>query len=99
MLYFYIKSTQMKRLKIKISGRVQGVAFRHKAQVKARELGIKGFIKNLEDDSVYIEAEARETELNEFVLWCRQGPDPARVEDIETEVIAVKNDGDFRIRY
>jgi acylphosphatase len=88
----------MKRLKIKISGRVQGVAFRHKAQIKARQLGIKGFIKNLYDDSVYIEAEARETELNEFVLWCRKGPEPARVEDIETQVIPVLNDKDFEIR-
>jgi acylphosphatase len=88
----------MQRLKIKIYGRVQGVAFRHNAQMKARQLGIKGYIKNLYDDSVYIEAEASETELNKFVSWCRKGPDPARVEDIETEVIPVKNDKDFDIR-
>jgi acylphosphatase len=89
----------MKRLKIKLSGRVQGVAFRHDAKVKARELGINGFVKNLPDESVLIEAEAREPVLNEFVLWCREGPDPARVEDIETEVIPVKNDSDFKIIY
>jgi acylphosphatase len=89
----------MKRLKIRLSGRVQGVAFRHDARTRARQLGVRGFVKNMPDGSVYIEAEAREPALNEFVLWCREGPDPARVEDMETEVLPVKNDSDFQIQY
>ncbi len=92
-------SVKKKRLKIKIAGRVQGVAFRHDAQIKARQLGIVGLVKNMHDGSVYIEAEGSETALNDFALWCREGPPPARVEDIETDVIPAKNDADFQIRY
>lgn len=92
-------SAKKKRLKIKVAGRVQGVAFRHDTQVKARQLGLKGLVKNMHDGSVYIEAEGIETALNDFVLWCREGPPPARVEDIKTEAIPVKNDTDFQIRY
>lgn len=89
----------MKRLRIKVYGRVQGVAFRHDAQNKANQLGVKGFVKNMPDGSVKIEAEAEEKILNDFVFWCREGPDLARVEDIETEVIPVKDDNTFNIRH
>lgn len=89
----------MKRLKIKISGRVQGVAFRHYAQTRASQTGIKGYVKNMPDGSVEIEAEGEEKALDEFVSWCRLGPDAARVEDINIQEIPVKGDKSFNIRY
>jgi acylphosphatase len=89
----------MKRLKIRVYGRVQGVAFRHYARSMARQLGIKGFVKNMADGSVYIEAEAGEQDLGKFVRWCRQGPGSARVDDMETEELPVNNDSDFQVRY
>jgi acylphosphatase len=88
----------LKRLKIKVSGRVQGVGFRHAASTMARYQGIKGFIKNLNDGSVYIEAEAGDKELGDFVEWCRKGPDFARVARVETEEIPVRNEKMFDVR-
>jgi acylphosphatase len=88
----------LKRVRIKVSGRVQGVGFRHSVRSMARYLGIKGFVRNMNDGSVNIEAEADENALGEFVLWCRKGPDYARVEKIETEEIPVKGDKSFDIR-
>ena len=64
---YYIKST--------ISGRVQGVGFRHSARSNARYHGITGFVKNKPDGSVYIEAEGSRNQLDEFVEWCKKGPD------------------------
>ena len=55
----------MKRIRIKVSGRVQGVAYRHSALTMARYMGVRGFARNLNDGSVYIEAEAEE-KLNGF---------------------------------
>ncbi|MFN9582057.1 MAG: acylphosphatase, partial [Bacteroidota bacterium] len=44
----------IKRIQIRINGRVQGVYFRKEAQQKARELMLKGFVRNEADGSVYI---------------------------------------------
>lgn len=88
-----------KRLKIRIYGRVQGVSYRFEARTMARYLGVKGFVKNMPDGSVYTEAEAGEKVLGEFVSWCRKGPDFARVERIETEEMSVRGDAVFDIKF
>ncbi len=89
----------LKRLKIIVYGRVQGVSFRHATRTIARYTGVKGYVKNMHDGSVYIEAEADSAALGEFVLWCRKGPDHAIVDRIETEDMPVKNDNAFDIRF
>jgi acylphosphatase len=69
----------VRHLSILISGRVQGVFFRAMTKHKADELGIKGFVKNLGDGSVYIEAEGSHHQLIAFESWCRKGPPLAQV--------------------
>jgi acylphosphatase len=73
----------MKKLKMKIYGRVQGVGFRDAAYWKARKMQVAGFVMNESDGSVYIEAEADELVLREFLIWCRRGPWTAKVERVE----------------
>jgi len=73
----------MKRLHLKIYGRVQGVYFRSSAQDKARELGLSGWAKNMPDGTVEIVAEGEEVQLQEYLEWCKKGPSAARVEKIE----------------
>lgn len=75
----------VKNLKLKIYGRVQGVGYRDAAYWKARKMGVGGFVMNEPDGSVYIEAEAEEATLNEFLIWCRHGPWTAKVEHVEEE--------------
>ena len=48
----------MRSIRLLISGRVQGVYFRLFAQKKAKQLGVKGYAKNLADGRVEIIAEA-----------------------------------------
>ncbi len=72
-----------KLVKVKVSGLVQGVFFRHSAKMKADELGLKGFARNEDGGSVYIEAAGEEADLNEFLDWCRQGPPSAKVDNVE----------------
>ena len=72
-----------KHFSIKVIGKVQGVFFRASTRAKAQELGVKGFVRNEEDGSVYIEAEAEEIILNRFIEWCRQGPPRASVKKID----------------
>jgi acylphosphatase len=72
----------MKAISIKVTGKVQGVFYRQSTMEKAHELGIKGFVKNLPDGSVYIEVEGPETDVNALAEWCKRGPKQARVADI-----------------
>ena len=69
----------MKCFKITISGKVQGVGFRYSAKSMARALGIRGIVKNLPYNEVYIEAEGTDLQLEEFIKWCKTGPEYARV--------------------
>lgn len=83
--------------KIHIKGYVQGVGFRWSAAREAKNLGITGFVKNLSNGSVYIEAEATEEQLKDFVEWCKKGPDFCYVESVETESFPAVNYRKFRI--
>lgn len=73
----------LKHFNLKISGRVQGVWYRASASRKARELGLFGFVKNQPDGSVYAEAEGPEDRLQTFVNWCWEGPELAKVDQVE----------------
>lgn len=72
----------MKRLRLLISGRVQGVCFRAAARRQAEILGLAGYVRNLPDGRVEIVAEGDEEELKSFLRWSGRGPDGARVVDV-----------------
>lgn len=73
----------MRKVKILVSGRVQGVYFRMFAQKKAKQSGIKGWARNLPDGRVEIIAEADSGSIENFITWCHKGPVTARVDDVE----------------
>lgn len=49
------------------SGRVQGVGFRYQVLQTAREFEVAGFVRNLPDGRVELEAEGSEAEIKAFV--------------------------------
>jgi acylphosphatase len=85
--------------KIHITGRVQGVGFRWSAANEARSLGITGYVKNLSDGSVYIEAEGTRENLNAFIEWCKRGPGNSFVEFVNADSFPPVNYVDFRIEH
>jgi acylphosphatase len=89
----------MLHLNIKVTGRVQGVGFRMSALRKARELEIKGFVKNQKDGSVYIEVEGKELNIIKFIEWCHHGPSGAKVHSIKTSNSQLKNFSEFTIEH
>ncbi|MBI4053785.1 MAG: acylphosphatase [Candidatus Doudnabacteria bacterium] len=84
-------------LKIRIFGEVQGVSFRYYAVLAARGLSLSGFVRNDPDGSVYIEAEGKSEDLEEFVNWCKKGPGFARVSRVEVRPGPRKNFSDFSV--
>ena len=87
-----------RHLSILVSGRVQGVFYRASAKSKAEELGITGFVQNLPDGKVYIEAEGMDEKLDRFKSWCAEGPPRAQVEQVEIKEGELQNFTSFGIR-
>ena len=68
-----------------MTGVVQGVYFRVLTKEKAIALGVNGFVRNNPDGSVYLEAEGPPEQLEKLVMWCRQGPPRAKVEQVSIQ--------------
>ena len=83
--------------KILVTGHVQGVGFRWRAANEARTLDINGYIRNLSDGSVYIEAEGSLIQLDTFVEWCKRGPAFGHVDSVKVDTVPPINYSDFRI--
>ena len=71
------------RVLLRINGRVQGVFFRLRAKEEADKLGLTGWIKNNGDGSVECLAEGEKDKLVQFIEWCNQGSEAAKVEKVE----------------
>lgn len=83
--------------KIHVNGYVQGVGFRWSAVREAKRQGIKGFVKNMSDGSVYIEAEGSRKQVTTFVEWCKKGP--GYVESVTADPYPPVNYWDFTVEY
>jgi acylphosphatase len=77
----------MSRVRVwaRVTGKVQGVFYRASTIEQARSLGLAGWVRNLPDGSVELEAEGDDGRVRQLVDWCRRGPPAARVDDVATE--------------
>ena len=66
-----------------IKGKVQGVFYRASAKKKAEELSISGWIKNTSEGHVEAIVTGNEQQINDFIKWCKSGPDRAIVDKID----------------
>ena len=81
-----------------ISGRVQGVGFRHSAQNQARRLRLRGWVRNNAYGEVEVWAEGSQENLSRFLTWLRQGPDYSQVEEVRKTDQVPQGYGGFDIR-
>lgn len=95
-----IEVNRKMQLHVLISGKVQGVGFRNFTQRNAKELGIKGYAKNLANGKVEVVAEGEKLQLNALVKALKQGPRASRVDDLKIEERDFKDEyKSFGIRY
>jgi acylphosphatase len=71
-----------KHYNIWIKGIVQGVFFRKHTRLKAIELSLTGFVRNLPDGRVYIELEGDEENIQAFIKWAESNPGNSVVEAV-----------------
>ena len=72
----------MKRVRVIVSGRVQGVWFRSETERIARERGLAGWVRNRPDGRVEGVFEGNDADVDAAVAWCRRGPRLAQVESV-----------------
>jgi acylphosphatase len=74
----------MRRVRVRVSGRVQGVFFRATCVERAREAGVAGWVRNLADGRVEAVFEGADDDVEAMLAWCRIGTSMARVTGVET---------------
>ena len=75
---------EWKRVRVLVSGRVQGVWYRESARREAERLGVRGWVRNLEDGRVEALLEGPAGAVSSLVEWCRRGPPAAEVRELAT---------------
>ena len=65
-----------------VKGRVQGVFFRASAKRIAETLNLNGWVKNNAAGEVEIMITGEPKNIEEFINWCKDGPDKAEVKDV-----------------
>jgi acylphosphatase len=74
-------------VRLTIEGRVQGVGFRWFTVRAAREVGARGWVRNLRDGRVEARVAAPADVLDELLGRLRRGPASARVDRIDVEPV------------
>lgn len=94
---------EVRRRRLRVAGRVQGVGYRVACAEVAVGLGLGGSVRNLDDGTVEVVAEGPVEALERLAQWCRLGPRGARVdrvtvvEDRPADVGLGARTGRFRI--
>jgi acylphosphatase len=85
------------RVRVVVSGRVQGVFYRASCAEQARRRSLGGWVRNLPDGGVEAVFEGENEQVDGMIDWCRRGPRGARVETVQTEAQAPVGDTSFAI--
>jgi acylphosphatase len=87
----------MRRVRVNVSGLVQGVFYRATCAERARELRLAGWIRNMSDGGVEAVFEGDPEAVEEAIAWCRRGPRSARVDSVEVVEEAPSGEHGFRV--
>jgi len=88
----------LRHYNITVKGKVQGVSYRFATLNKALKLNLVGYVKNLANGDVYIEAEGNEEKINKLIEWCYVGPPLADVTEVHAVESEVKGHRNFELK-
>jgi acylphosphatase len=74
----------MRRVRVRISGHVQGVFFRTSCAGLAERLGLSGWVRNVSGGGVEAVFEGPASAVASMLAWCREGPPLARVDRVRS---------------
>jgi len=82
-----------------VRGRVQGVGFRFSTEGEADRLALAGWVRNLPDGTVEVEAEGPPDDVADLVAWLHDGPAGAGVEGVDVEDATPTGEAGFTTRH
>ena len=68
--------------RILIEGRLHGVNFRYKTRQQATKLELVGFVRNLSDGRIEIEAQGDQEKVEQLLAWCQEEPHSSNIKSI-----------------
>jgi acylphosphatase len=80
--------------RFRVTGRVQGVYFRHSTRLEAERLALSGYARNLPDGSVEVAVRGPASAVGELHQWLHRGPKSARVAAVEEMDPTLENSAD-----
>lgn len=88
---------RVKRVRVVVTGRVQGVFYRATCLSEARARALAGWVKNTRDGRVEAAFEGADEVVDDMLAWCRVGPPSARVDEVESWLEAPQGEDAFRV--
>lgn len=87
-----------RRVRVFVTGRVQGVWFREGCRAEAVANGVAGWVRNLADGRVEACFEGGPDAVDRVVAWCHDGPPRAQVTGVEVQREPLLGEAGFRVR-
>lgn len=86
------------RLHAQVLGHVQGVNFRYYTRLIAKEMGLRGWVRNRSDGTVEVVAEGTRQQLDKLLQFLHTGPAAAKVSQVQTDWLSATGEfADFQI--
>ena len=82
-----------------VSGTVQGVRYRASTRDAAKDRGVAGWVRNLDDGRVEAVFEGPEEDIEAMIEWCHTGSAMAAVDDVEVSYEDPTGESGFRVRW
>jgi acylphosphatase len=87
------------RAHVHVSGEVQGVYYRANTRDTARDRGVDGWVRNLDDGRVEAVFEGPRPAVEALVEWCHDGSPAAEVRDVSVTYEDPVGEDGFRVRW
>lgn len=71
--------------KLVVHGTVQGVFFRQFIKENADKLGLKGYVRNMDDKSVEVIIEGDKEQIGKIIEIIKKGPEHSMIRDVLAE--------------
>ena len=84
-------------IRVRVSGRVQGVNYRSFTYSRAKELGINGWVQNVPGGGVEAVLEGDRKKVGELLSLMKTGPAGSMVSGIEISELKCKGYDEFKI--
>jgi DNA ligase D-like protein (predicted 3'-phosphoesterase) len=91
-------AADIRAIRATVGGSVQGIGFRAAARRRARELGVRGWVRNEDDGRVVVHAEGASAQIESLSAFLHEGPAGATVTALRVEDVPVEGHEQFAVR-